>query len=187
MTDSAFQPYAFQTNSFQTGPVVTTLTADAGSYTLTGQDVTFLSGNRIDPLAGSYTLQGQTASLVRSYTLSAGSGSFTLTGQPVTFVYNKNFSVSAGTYTLTGQAASLRQTHTDLFAPAFYPVTGQNALLKKHSILKTSYTANERVFQADLAQTDMVQLTAAQNDIKLMGKDAFFNYRKNVRRVHVVV
>ncbi len=187
MVDSVFQPFAFQTNAFQTGPVVTTLTADAGSYTLTGQDILFLSGNRVDLLAGSYTFTGQPASLVREYSLLSDAGSYTFTGQASTLTYGKKITASGTSYTLTGKAAVLLQTHTDNFAPGFYPVSGQNASLKKASILNTSYSQNERVFQQDAFQENMVQITSSQNDLKLMGQDAFFNYRKNVRRVHVVV
>ena len=66
------------------------ITADAGSYSLTGQDAGLLRGYLVTADAGAYVLTGQDATLsVGNKTLIADAGSYTLTGQNATLKYGK--------------------------------------------------------------------------------------------------
>ena len=63
------------------------LSAGSGSYTLSGQDVTFTLGGASPTLTvgeGVYTLTGQSVAFGRTYDLVVGTGSYTLSGQAVT-------------------------------------------------------------------------------------------------------
>ena len=57
-----------------------TLTAEAGSFALTGQDAGLLVGYALDAGAGAFTLTGQDAGLSHDYILSAEAGAFIFTG-----------------------------------------------------------------------------------------------------------
>ena len=57
-----------------------TLTAEAGSFALTGQDAGLLVGYVLDAGAGAFTLTGQAAGLFHDYILSAEAGAFIFTG-----------------------------------------------------------------------------------------------------------
>lgn len=83
------------------------LTAESGSFTLTGSDVTL-----------SYS--GDT-------TLNAGSGSFTLTGADATLLHNRVLNAEAGSFTLTGADVTLTAPNTDYY----YPQKRYNATLGK--------------------------------------------------------
>ena len=60
------------------------MTADAGSFTLTGQAVDLDKAVKLSAASGSFSLSGQAATLRHGRTLTADSGSFALTGQDVT-------------------------------------------------------------------------------------------------------
>jgi hypothetical protein len=183
----AFQPFVFQTNAFEVGTPLATLTADVGSYTLAGQAASLEVGGQLDAFAGSYSLTGQAVRLFRSYTLTSNAGSYTLTGQNNRFFTGKSMPAGAATYTLSGQVANLKQTHIEPFAPGFFPVTGQTARLFKSYTLVTGFTSGDRVFQGDAFQGDMVQTFVSQNDLTIQGKDAYWHYLKSGTKVYVVV
>ena len=65
-----------------------TLTAEAGSFTFTGQPAGLLRGLRINAEPGAFTLTGQPAGSVRSYRLVAEPGSFVLAGQDAGLTYS---------------------------------------------------------------------------------------------------
>ena len=79
--------------SFSIG--VFTLTADLGTYTLSGQAVTLRS----------------------SRTLTAATGSYTLTGQDITFSRDRRIAAYAGAYAISGQAAVPIATRTLTASP----------------------------------------------------------------------
>lgn len=64
-----------------------TMDADAGSFTLSGQDVLFKRALRLVVGAGSFVLSGQSATLKRALRLVVGAGSFVLTGLSATLTY----------------------------------------------------------------------------------------------------
>jgi len=90
-----------------TGPSVTTLTAAAGSYTLTGTTAALALGHVA--ASGAYALTGSDAN-------------FTIASAPTTFPAN------AGAYTLTGSNAALTLGHAA--AAGSYAITGSSAALR---------------------------------------------------------
>lgn len=94
--------------TYTIGAQAFTLTAEAGSFTLSGQVATFGLTRKLTANAGSFTLSGQNALLKRSYAdLVAQAGSFTLSGQDATFGLTRRLVAETGAFTLTGQNATL--------------------------------------------------------------------------------
>jgi hypothetical protein len=89
------------------GGGTTTLTADAGSFTLTGQDASLTQALRLDGAAGSFALTGQDATLDWDQKLTADAGSFSLSGQTANLLKNRTLTSDAGSFSLTGQTANL--------------------------------------------------------------------------------
>lgn len=124
------------------GGATYTLTAQAGSFTLTGANATLTATRNLTAQAGSFTLTGSNATLSKSYTLTANAGSFTLTGANATLTANRlltaqqgsftltgadvNFTYNSGaTYTLTAQAGSFALTGADITTTATRKLTAQ--------------------------------------------------------------
>jgi hypothetical protein len=84
-----------------------TLTADAGTYVLTGTAVTLKAARTLALAAGSYALTGTAAALSKGFRLSADAGTYAVTGQTATLSAARLLSAEAGVYTLTGSAATL--------------------------------------------------------------------------------
>lgn len=87
------------------------LNAEAGSCALTGNDANLRTERRLTAEAGTYALTGQDAALtytpLGSYVLTASDGSYTLSGQDVAFSRGYVLRAEAGSYSLTGQDAAL--------------------------------------------------------------------------------
>ena len=84
------------------------ITADGGSYTLTGDASNLEFGRLLSAEAGAYTLTG--ADALRDLSMVALGGSYTLTGADVTLTYNGSgatLTAEAGVFTLTGADANL--------------------------------------------------------------------------------
>lgn len=64
-----------------------TLTCTSGTYTLTGNNVTFGLGHTLVATSGSYTLTGNDASFISGDILQAETGTFVLTGNDVEFTF----------------------------------------------------------------------------------------------------
>ncbi len=81
-----------------------TLTADSGTYALTGQAVAFAPSNKVVAEYGTYLLLGSAAYI--GNTFNAESGTYDLTGQDVTFLTGLGMAAGQGTYTLSGQVVN---------------------------------------------------------------------------------
>ena len=85
-----------------------TLTAEAGSFTLSGQAAGLVAARKLSADAGAFALSGQTVALRADRLLTASQGAFTLTGQDADLIApNYTLTADAGSFTLTGQDATL--------------------------------------------------------------------------------
>ena len=100
-------------------PASYTLTADSGSFTLTGQSANLLAGRRLTASAGSFALSGQNANLLCGRTLTAGAGSFSLTGQAANLNDAHVLTASVGVFTLAGNDVGLSSTSVSTPPPTF--------------------------------------------------------------------
>jgi hypothetical protein len=114
------------------------LSADPGSYSLTGVDASLiLTGNTALVLSadpGSYSLSGADATLLETFILSADPGSYSLTGFAATLLETKTLSADPGAYSLTGVAATLLENRALSADPGSYSLSGAAATLIKGDI-----------------------------------------------------
>lgn len=82
-----------------------TLTAESGSYGLSGQTAGLFAGGLLTAEQGSYSLIGSDA--LRDITSVAEQGSYTLTGQAANLIDIHTVTALSGSYSFLGQAASL--------------------------------------------------------------------------------
>jgi len=85
-----------------------TMTADGGSFTLTGGTVGLLAGRNLAADGGAFTLTGGDASFVKGKGLGAEGGGYAMTGGDVTFRITRVMQASGGAFTLTGGDADFR-------------------------------------------------------------------------------
>lgn len=88
-----------------------TLTGDAGSYVLAGQDATFAVAYAVDGDAGGYAIAGQDATFSVGNALAGDAGAYTLDGQDATFTVTTGSTAytldgEAGAYVIAGQDAT---------------------------------------------------------------------------------
>lgn len=111
-----------------------TLTAEAGTFALTGQSATLSAGQVIAAETGTLTLTGQSAGLRAARHLTAEQGTFTATGQTSDLLRTYRIAADPGTLAATGQAAALVYTpasgaYTLAAEPGAFTATGQDAAL----------------------------------------------------------
>jgi hypothetical protein len=111
------------------------VTADAGSYTLTGGAATFKRDLVVQGAAGSFALTGVAASLLASHLLTADAGAYALTGYSSTLIHNDVLYAGAFAFTYTGYDAGLIANRLLISDAGAYSITGGSANLLKASIL----------------------------------------------------
>jgi hypothetical protein len=82
-----------------------TITADSGSYALSGQANTMIAGGTISADQGSYSLLGSDGAV--DVEMDAVQGAYTLTGQVADVEFPRTMSAVQGSYLLNGQNAGL--------------------------------------------------------------------------------
>lgn len=128
-TDNA--PWSAKIATFKAAGGAFTLTADPGSYTITGTAASLLFGRKLVADAGSYSVTGTAAALLRAGLLSADAGVYAISGSDATLTYsgagNKVLTADPGVYTVTGTDASLLADRLLTAGEGTYAITGQVA------------------------------------------------------------
>lgn len=106
-----------------------TLSADPGSYSLTGFAASLLSDRLLTAAPGAYTLTGANAGALAGRLLSGNPGSYALTGFDASLLAARLLTAEPGAYVLTGSAASLLADRLLTAAPGSYSLTGAAAEL----------------------------------------------------------
>lgn len=148
-----------------------TLTAAAGTYTLTGQAATLQASRLLAAAQGSYGLSGQDAALRKAYPLTAAQGSYALTGQPAGLAVARVITAAQGSYALTGIAANLVYGKTLAAEQGTYSLSGQAAGVRLARVMAASqgsYTLSGQPAGLRATRT----LTAAQGAYTLSGQTA---------------
>lgn len=109
----------------------TTLTADAGSYTITGTAVGLLYNRRLSAGAGSYSLTGTTAGVFYGRRVLAGVGSYSLTGSTANLLRGRVLSGQSGSYSISGSNAGLLVGRKLTAQGGSYTINGSDATLTK--------------------------------------------------------
>ena len=173
------------------------LTADQGTYSVSGQDVAW-SRNYVLPAAqGTYTFTGQDAALASSLrVLVAGQGSYVISGQDAAFSRASNASTPApfphlsllgglgsnlliagqGSYTFSGQDASLKVAHVLSAASGTYTVSGQVAALSPSLGGGGDAAPLPHLGLLLQAFTDSYTLTADAGSYSIIGSDGLADF-----------
>lgn len=112
------------------------LTANLGTFTLTGNDAGLRAARQMPAAVGSFTLTGIATGLRAARRLTASPGAFVLTGNDATLTYSGaggggyTLTADAGTFTLTGHAAALRVARQITAGAGAYTLTGNAAGLR---------------------------------------------------------
>jgi hypothetical protein len=120
------------------------LTANAGSYSLTGGTASLKVDRSLTATAGSYSVAGGSASLTASRSLSATGGSYAITGGDATLTMSSGpvaytLDANGGAYSLTGVSASLKADRALSGSAGTYALTGGSAVLTK-AVAPVNYT-----------------------------------------------
>jgi hypothetical protein len=151
-----------------------TLTADSGSFTLTGQDVDLLASRLLAAASGSYTLTGQDVALLRGFLLSAASGSFTLTGQDVGLLRGLLLAAESGSFTYSGQDAALVVSRLLGAESGSFTLTGQDVTLTYTPLTGYTLVADSGSFTLTGQDVGLIAsrlLGAASGSFTLTGQD----------------
>jgi hypothetical protein len=105
------------------------LTAEPGSFALTGQPVALRAGRRLALAAGTFALSGQAVALLAGRRLALAAGAFALAGQPVALRAARRLPLVAGSFTLAGQPVALRAARRLVLAPGSFALVGQPVTL----------------------------------------------------------
>jgi len=103
------------------------VTANNGTYAVTGQAADLSKTKVIFADNGSYALAGQTASLLKTRILTADNGAYAVTGQTASLLRSKVVTANNGVYTTTGIGATIDKSRLFTADPGFYAVTGEQA------------------------------------------------------------
>jgi len=106
-----------------------TLSAEVGSFALTGQVVVLKKISKIIIEAGTYALTGQVAGLSRGYRVIASSASYAETGQVVGLRKASKVGAASASFTLTGQAVTLKLDRKIAINIGSYILTGSGVTL----------------------------------------------------------
>ena len=173
-------PIAFRRHVFTGAPAASggasyTLTADSGTFTLTGTAADLDADRKLAAASGSFTLTGTAADLDADRRLVAASGTFALTGTDVSLLTGLRLTAESGTFTLTGTAADLDADRKLTAASATFTLTGTAADLdadRKLTAASGTFTLTGTAADLDADR----KLTAASGTFTLTGTDVTLTY-----------
>lgn len=148
-----------------------TITAESGTYALTGTAASLEFGREVAAAAGSYSLTGTAASLEKGSRVAAVSGAYTLTGTAASLEVSYRLAAVSGAFTLMGTAASLEVAHRLVADASTYAVSGQDAGLAKGIPLQAE-AGSLAVTGTDASLEYVHHLAAASTAYSLTGQDA---------------
>jgi len=147
------------------------VTADAGSYTLTGGAATFKRDLVVQGDAGSFALTGVAASLLAARILTSEAGAYALTGYSSTLIHNDVLYAGYFAFAYTGYDAELSANRLLVADAGAYSITGGDANLLKDSVLTSdsgSYaiTGNNADLQFTPVVTEIVTTGGLPKKVK---------------------
>lgn len=106
------------------------LTAAVGTFALTGHAAGLAAARRLTAAVGTFALTGHDAALRAARRLVAAEGTFALTGHDALFTRGTALTADAGAFTLTGHDAALRAARQLLAETGAFTLTGHAADLR---------------------------------------------------------
>ena len=152
-----------------------TLTADGGTFALSGQTSDLLFKRKLIADNGSFTLSGQTSDLLFNRNLVSDAGNFNLTGQDSNLLFNRLLASDVGAFNLTGNDIGLLYNRVLNVENGAFILSGQDTSLHFNRLLTLEngsfvLTGND----ADLIYTPIggYVLTADGGSFNLTGFDS---------------
>ena len=147
------------------------VTAAQASFTLSGQNAGLLLNRSLVSSVGSFALSGQDAKFLRTFVVIGGVGSFSLSGQDAGLLATRTITADAGSFALSGQDAALSFGKTLIAGEGIYSLTGQDAgLLATRSL--ASDVGSFALGGQDAGLLATRTITAAQGSYALSGQNA---------------
>lgn len=106
-----------------------TITADLGTFTLTGIDAALKYARIMVAALGTFTLTGIAAGLNRGFTMVASVGTFTLTGIAASLLAARKITAAVGSFTLTGIAANFMKGYQLVASVGSFILTGIDIMI----------------------------------------------------------
>jgi hypothetical protein len=148
-----------------------TLTADAGSFSLTGAAANLYLGHVLAADPGAFALTGADASLFKGFTLAADGGTFALTGADATLNAARRLPADSGSFSVVGTDASLLRGYALSAGGTAFAFAGSDALLQSSRRLVADAGAFA-VAAADAALNAALRLDAGGATFAFAGADA---------------
>ena len=159
------------------------LAADSGSYAITGTDVSLKLGRKLTAESGTYTVNGTDVSIKAGRKLAADSGTYALTGTDVTLTYQPaggyTLALDSGSYTLTGTAATLKVARTLAADSGTYALTGTDVTLTRGFKI-TADSGTYTVTGSNVAFTRTYRLPADSGSYALSGSPVSLSWSGEV-------
>ena len=151
-----------------------TIASDAGALTLTGNATGLTASRVLAASAGAFTHTGVAAGLSRVQLLTADAGAFTLTGVAAGLTVSRRLVADAGSFALTGVAAGLGRIQILTAAGGSFTLAGANTGLMLTRALPASVGTFTRTgISASLTASRV--LTASGGSFARTGNDAAFS------------
>lgn len=154
-----------------------TLTADTGSFTVTGTDANPEYGRLVFADSGAFVVTGQAATLARGYGLTADTGSLSITGTVATLHYGRVLPCVAGAVDVNGTDASLEYGRSLQAGSGAYSVTGQDANLIHATVGSYTITANPGTYSITGSNAELTAtryLSAQSGAVAITGTPVAF-------------
>lgn len=152
-----------------------TLTADAGSFAVTGTDASLEFGRRVSADSGAFAITGTDAGLVYTMVVNGTPGEFNITGTDATLLYNRRLAADAGSFAVTGTDASLEFNRRLSAESGSFAVTGTDATLTYDQPGAYTLTAESGSFGVTGADASLLygrKLTAEAGSFAMTASDA---------------
>lgn len=153
----------------------TTIDAEGGSYTVSGQDASLEFSRVIDSEVGSYIIAGQDASVEFHALVSGEAGSYTVAGSDADLELHYLVDAESGSYGVSGDEANLEHHAVITSEAGSYGVTGSDATLDL-ALLISAESASYVVSGTDASLLATTILSAESGAYTINGQDAILNY-----------
>jgi len=105
------------------------ISAESGSYTVTGATANLLYARLFAAATAAYALTGAIALTLKGYLLVTAGGAYDQTGAAASLLYARFFDAATTSYSLTGATANLLDNKVVVAATGAYSYTGADATL----------------------------------------------------------
>ena len=109
-----------------------------GTYSIVGQGVNLIAAKKIVAEQGVYSIAGQELVLRHGYSMVAQGGSYSISGQDVNFIVSRKVVAENGSYAISGQTTNLLISRKVLAEQGSYLISGQGVSLIINRIILAS-------------------------------------------------